>query len=99
MVRFHSIQNKLDLLNILKVLYSKNVILCLPLFYFYYFLMFTMFAQRHAFHLVDPSALPFLTAMSALSLTSGSLLYFHGYSGGLESTFFGIFCVILCFYL
>jgi len=59
----------------------------------------TLFAQRHAFHLVDPSALPFLTAISALSLTSGSLLYFHGYSGGLEATFFGIFCVILCFYL
>jgi len=59
----------------------------------------SLFAQRHAFHLVDPSGLPFLTSISALSLTTGSVLYFHGYSGGLEATFFGIFCVLICFFL
>jgi cytochrome c oxidase subunit 3 len=59
----------------------------------------SFFAQRHAFHLVDPSALPLLTSISALSLTSGSVLWFHGYIGGLESTFFGIFCVLVCFFL
>jgi hypothetical protein len=62
--------------------------------------MFNSFlAQRHAFHLVDPSALPFLTSISALCLTTGSVLYFHGYSGGLEANFFGIFCVLICFFL
>ena len=59
----------------------------------------SLFAQRHAFHLVDPSALPFITSIAALCLTSGSVLYFHGYVGGLESTFFGFFCVLICFFL
>jgi hypothetical protein len=57
------------------------------------------FAQRHAFHLVDPSALPLLTSISALCLTTGSVLYFHGYTGGLESSLFGVLCVLICFYL
>jgi hypothetical protein len=57
------------------------------------------YTQRHAFHLVDPSILPFLTSISALSLTLGSVLYFHGYSGGLEASFFGVFCVLICFFL
>ena len=59
----------------------------------------SLFAQHHAFHLVDPSALPLLTSISALCLVTGSVLYFHGFVGGLESTFFGIFCVCLCFFL
>lgn len=49
--------------------------------------------QRHAFHLVDPSVLPFITSISALVLTMSSVLYFHGYSGGLEATFLGLFGV------
>jgi len=57
------------------------------------------YAQRHAFHLVDPSALPLLTSISALCLTGCSVLYFHGYSMGLEATFFGLFCVLLCFFI
>jgi hypothetical protein len=48
----------------------------------------SLLAQRHAFHLVDPSALPLLTSIGALCLTTGSVLYFHGYIGGLESSFF-----------
>ena len=70
--------------------------------YFYFFLMMIIKsynAQRHAFHLVDPSALPLLTSISALCLTTGSVLYFHGYTGGLEATFFGMFCVLLCFFI
>lgn len=59
----------------------------------------SFFAQRHAFHLVDPSALPLLMSIAALCLTSGSVLFFHGYAGGLESTLFGLICVCLCFYL
>jgi len=57
------------------------------------------YAQHHAFHLVDPSALPLLMSISALCLTGCSVLYFHGYSLGLECTFFGFFCVCLCFFL
>jgi len=51
---------------------------------------FSFYTQRHAFHLVDPSILPFLTSIGALSLTSGSVLFFHGYSLGLETTIFGL---------
>jgi hypothetical protein len=60
---------------------------------------FSRYTQRHAFHLVDPSILPFLTSISSLSLTLGSVLYFHGYSGGLESTFFGLFGVLMCMFI
>jgi hypothetical protein len=61
--------------------------------------MFSHYAQRHAYHLVDPSILPFITSISALSLTLGSVLYFHGYSGGFESTIFGLFGVLTCMFL
>lgn len=54
----------------------------------------SFYTQRHAFHLVDPSVMPFLSALSALTLTTGSVLYFHGYSFGLETTIFGFFSVI-----
>jgi cytochrome c oxidase subunit 3 len=57
------------------------------------------YTQRHAFHLVDPSVLPFITSISAFVLTLSSVLYFHGYSGGLESTFFGLFAVWTCMFL
>jgi len=48
---------------------------------------------------VDPSVLPLLTAISALCLTLGSVLYFHGYSGGFETTFFGFVGVLSCMFL
>jgi hypothetical protein len=60
---------------------------------------FSFYQQRHAYHLVDPSILPFLTAISALSLTLGSVLYFHGYVGGFESTFFGFIGVLSCMFI
>jgi hypothetical protein len=60
---------------------------------------YSFYTQRHAFHLVDPSILPLLSAISALCLTLGSVLYFHGYSGGIESTLFGLFSVLLCMFL
>jgi len=62
-------------------------------------MLLSFYAQRHAFHLVDPSAMPLLTSISSLCLTSGSVLLFHGYSGGLEATVFGLFCVCLCFFI
>jgi hypothetical protein len=51
------------------------------------------YTQRHAFNLVDTSVLPFITSISALVLKLISVLYFHGYSGGLEATFIGLFGV------
>ena len=36
----------------------------------------------HPYHLVDPSPWPFVGAFSALGLTSGSVMYFHGYKYG-----------------
>jgi len=61
--------------------------------------MFSFLTQRHAFHLVDPSILPFLTSISALCLTFGSVLFFHGYAGGIESTFFGLIGVLTCMFI
>jgi hypothetical protein len=62
-------------------------------FYLLLLMFFSTYTQRHAFHLVDPSVLPFITSISALVLTFSSVLYFHGYSGGLEATFLGLFGV------
>jgi cytochrome c oxidase subunit 3 len=61
--------------------------------------MFSFYTQRHGFHLVDPSILPFLTSIGALSLTLGSVLYFHGYSFGFESTLFGFLSVLGCMFV
>ena len=55
--------------------------------------------KSHDFHLVDPSALPFLTSIGALCLTSGSVLYFHGYNFGLQTTLFGFFAVLTSMFL
>jgi cytochrome c oxidase subunit 3 len=38
--------------------------------------------QKHPFHLVDPSPWPFMGALSAWLLTTGGVLYFHGYTSG-----------------
>ena len=75
-----------------------------PLFLQFSYLCFLMFSnsfytQRHAFHLVDPSIMPLLSSLSALCLTLGSVLYFHGYSGGFESTVFGLVSVLLCMFV
>jgi hypothetical protein len=62
-------------------------------------LRFSFYTQRHAFHLVDPSILPFLTATSALALTLGGVLYFHGYTLGFETTLFGLSGILLCMFV
>jgi hypothetical protein len=59
----------------------------------------TLKTQRHAYHLVDPSIMPLLTAFSALILTSGSVFYFQGFFFGLETTFFGFLGVLFCMFL
>jgi hypothetical protein len=59
----------------------------------------SVFTQRHAFHLVDPSVMPLLSSLSALTLTTGSVLYFHGYQLGLQTTLFGFFSVLTCMFV
>jgi hypothetical protein len=59
-------------------------------------MFYSVYAQRHAFHLVDPSVMPLISSLSALTLTTGSVMYFHGYSFGLQTTFFGFFGIIAC---
>lgn len=61
--------------------------------------LISFFTQRHAFHLVNPSILPLLTSLSALTLTAGSVLFFHGFLGGFEFTLFGLTCVLTCMFL
>jgi hypothetical protein len=61
--------------------------------------IFSKTAQRHAFHLVDPSVMPLLSSLSALTLTAGSVLFFHGFSLGLQTTFFGFFSILLCMFI
>lgn len=36
----------------------------------------------HPFHLVDPSPWPFVSALGALGLTTGGVMYFHSYQYG-----------------
>jgi hypothetical protein len=60
----------------------------------------SIFNQRHAFHLVDPSIMPLLTSFACLVLTVGGVLFFHGYVGGIETVSFGLFfCTFLYVYL
>lgn len=51
--------------------------------------------QRHFFHLVDPSPWPFVTAMSAFVMMSGSVMYFQSIKGGNFVMFFGLLLVVL----
>jgi len=59
----------------------------------------SFFTQRHAFHLVDPSVMPFISSISALTITVGSVMFFHGYILGLETLFLGIIGVLTCMFL
>ena len=47
--------------------------------------------KRHPFHLVDPSPWPFLGSISALAVTLGAVLYFHGFYKGELLLFSGFF--------
>jgi len=61
--------------------------------------MFSIFTQRHAFHLVDPSIMPILTSISSLFLVLGGTMYFHGYLGGFETLCFGFTSLLTCMFL
>ena len=57
------------------------------------------YSQRHAFHLVDPSIMPLLTSLAALTTTIGGVMYFHGYLWGFQVQTFGILGIIFCMFL
>lgn len=54
--------------------------------------------ELHSFHLVDPSPWPIISAMSALMLTFGGVLYMHGYSGGLFLLQLGLTMILFMMY-
>ena len=56
------------------------------------------FAQRHAFHLVDPSIMPLLSSLSCLVTALGAVLYFHGFIAGLNIQLFGLFSILVCMF-
>nr|QGN73968.1 cytochrome c oxidase subunit 3 [Prasinococcus sp. CCMP1194] len=50
--------------------------------------------QRHPFHLVNPSPWPLFSSLAVLCITTGGVLYMHGYSYGQEMLFFGLATLI-----
>jgi len=54
--------------------------------------------QLHGFHLVDPSPWPFISAIGALTMTFGGVLYMHGYVLGSFLYKFGIFIILFMMY-
>ena len=54
--------------------------------------------QGHPFHLVNPSALPIVSAFSLLLMVAGGLLYMHHKPGGHVLPFLGLSAVLACMY-
>ena len=55
--------------------------------------------QRHAFHLVDPNAMPLLTSIATSTLMIGFVMLFHGYYLGFSITFIGVVSVTTCMFV
>ena len=55
--------------------------------------------QRHPFHLVDTSPWPFVAGMSALSLTTGFVMYMQCYQGGFYVFSFGFISLLFTFFV
>jgi hypothetical protein len=51
--------------------------------------------RKHLFHMVDPSPLPFATAIGGFFLTSGLAFYMHRITGGFAVFVFGLFLLLL----
>lgn len=62
-------------------------------------MFFSKYGQRHAYHLVDPSIMPLLSSISALTLTIGCVMFFHGYLFGLTTLSFGIIFTLSSMFL
>ena len=55
--------------------------------------------QRHPFHLVDPSPWPILSSIAALVMTTGGVMFMHGYSGGWMTFLFGLFTTLFSMFV
>jgi cytochrome c oxidase subunit 3 len=55
--------------------------------------------QIHPFHLVDPSPWPIFAAIGAFASTTGGVMFFHSYTGGLFLLFLGLSLIILNMYV
>jgi hypothetical protein len=68
-----------------------------PLFFFP-FKFFMAITQKHPYHLVDPSPWPLIGSISAFTITSSGVLWFHGYENGGVSFILGFLLLLLTFY-
>src|SRR4051812_19387166 len=55
--------------------------------------------QKQPFHLVDPSPWPLTASTGALMRTTGSVMYFHGYVGGMTIVNRGLRLLISTMYV
>lgn len=58
-----------------------------------------MAKHYHPYHLVDPSPWPYVASMSALGLTTGSVMYFHSYKYGELLAFTSFALILLVMYV
>jgi len=58
-----------------------------------------MAKHYHPYHLVDPSPWPYVGSMSALGLTTGSVMYFHSYKYGELLAFTSFAFILLVMYV
>lgn len=58
-----------------------------------------MAKHYHPYHLVDPSPWPYVASMSALGLTTGSVMYFHSYKYGELLAFTSFAFILLVMYV
>ncbi|HZU65048.1 MAG TPA: cytochrome c oxidase subunit 3 [Novosphingobium sp.] len=56
-------------------------------------------AKSHDYHILPPSIFPLLGAFSALTMTSGGVLFMHGTAGGKQVLLAGLFGVLLTMFL
>jgi len=55
--------------------------------------------HRYPFHLVDPSPWPLVGSLGGFCLTSGAVLWFHGYLAGFSIMLLGQFVILFCMFL
>jgi len=51
--------------------------------------------QKTPFHLVDPSPWPLAVSISVLSITTGTVMTMHNYTGGVTTVYLGFFSLFL----
>jgi len=51
-------------------------------------------AQHHKFHIVTPSPWPLVASLGALMLTTGSVMWFHGYESATFLVYMGLGLIV-----